>query len=337
MRISIIVNNHNYGRYVGEAIESALAQDHSDVEVIVVDDGSVDDSREVISTFDKKVVTVFKEQGGQSSAVNAGLERATGEAVMVLDADDRLRPSAARRVAELMGAYPEVVRIQFRMAVIDAGGALSGEHVPSFDVQMPSGDIRSLTLSSAFQLVYPPTSGHAFRTTALRQIAPIPTDYGPTGADWYLVHLTSLLGHVASCDDALGEYRIHGQNAYMRAENQTDIRQLQDSIKYQELTMRYMSSLARELGLGDGRMESATNSIFRVISIRFARETHPRAGDSLSAALAGTVRSTITRRDGIPLHRRALVPVWCAAVAAGPRPVARTLVRGEPFRVAVRD
>ena len=69
---SIVITNYNYERYLAEAIESALAQRWADIEVVVVDDGSSDGSRGVIERFGDRVIAVFKENGGQGSAFNAG-------------------------------------------------------------------------------------------------------------------------------------------------------------------------------------------------------------------------------------------------------------------------
>jgi glycosyltransferase involved in cell wall biosynthesis len=69
--VSIIINNYNYGRFLKQAIESALAQTYRLCEVIVVDDGSTDVSRSVLSGFGEHVVAVLKENGGQASAFNA--------------------------------------------------------------------------------------------------------------------------------------------------------------------------------------------------------------------------------------------------------------------------
>ena len=73
MRVSIIINNYNYGQYLGSAISSALSQSYSSVEVIVVDDGSTDNSQEVIGNYTKSIVPVVKPNGGQGSAFNEGL------------------------------------------------------------------------------------------------------------------------------------------------------------------------------------------------------------------------------------------------------------------------
>src|SRR6185295_5604355 len=100
--VSIIVNNYNYGRFLGEAIQSALSQTYPNIEVIVVDDGSTDDSSEVIANFGGSIKTRFKQNGGQTSALNAGLRMSRGDIVCFLDADDALFPSAIAEAVQLL-------------------------------------------------------------------------------------------------------------------------------------------------------------------------------------------------------------------------------------------
>src|SRR3954449_8708213 len=99
MRVAVVVNNFNYERFLSTAIESALAQTHPDVEVVVVDDGSTDGSREVIAGYGDRVRAVYKENGGQASAFNAAFAACTGDVVIFLDADDALLPQTAARAA----------------------------------------------------------------------------------------------------------------------------------------------------------------------------------------------------------------------------------------------
>ena len=107
-RVSILVNNCNYGRFLGAAVDSALAQTHDDTEVIVVDDGSVDDSREVIATYGSRVQAELKPNGGQASAMNVGFSRCRGDVVIFLDADDVLLPDTAERVAQAFNGVPKL-------------------------------------------------------------------------------------------------------------------------------------------------------------------------------------------------------------------------------------
>ena len=92
--VSVIVNNYNYGHFLSEAIDSALAQTYTRTEVIVVDDGSTDDSSEIIAGYGDRIIPVLKENGGQASAFNAGFAKSRGDVICFLDADDYLFPQA---------------------------------------------------------------------------------------------------------------------------------------------------------------------------------------------------------------------------------------------------
>src|SRR5438093_12916614 len=91
---SIIITSYNYGRFLKETIDSALAQSIDDVDVVVVDDGSKDNSREVICSYGGRIVPILKENGGQASAFNAGFSAARGDVICFLDSDDLLLPDA---------------------------------------------------------------------------------------------------------------------------------------------------------------------------------------------------------------------------------------------------
>jgi glycosyltransferase involved in cell wall biosynthesis len=100
--VSIIIPNYNYGDFITAAIESALGQSYPNVEVIVVDDGSTDNSRSVIELFSGRMRPFFQENRGPSAARNTGIWAAGGEWLLFLDSDDVLFP---RAVEELMKAY----------------------------------------------------------------------------------------------------------------------------------------------------------------------------------------------------------------------------------------
>src|SRR3954447_15747865 len=140
--VDIVVNNYNYDRFLAAAVESALAQTHPRTAVIVVDDGSSDDSRQVLAGFEERVSLVLKENGGQSSALNAGLRLCEGDVVLFLDSDDVLHPDAAAAVAAAVAAEPPVAKVQFRMEVIDAEGRPTGEIKPPLHLPLPQGDLR---------------------------------------------------------------------------------------------------------------------------------------------------------------------------------------------------
>ena len=94
--VSIIINNYNYGRYIRQAIESALSQTHKNVELIIVDDGSTDESRCIIEEYKDRAIVIAKQNGGQASAFNVGIMEAKGDFILLLDSDDYLFPEAAQ-------------------------------------------------------------------------------------------------------------------------------------------------------------------------------------------------------------------------------------------------
>lgn len=119
MRVSIVVLNYNYARFVAQAIESALAQDHPDTEIVVVDNGSTDVSPQVIAAYAKRVRIVRQPVNiGQGQGYNLGFEAATGEWIVWLDADDLLDADAISSCLAL--AQNDTAKVQFPLRLIDS-------------------------------------------------------------------------------------------------------------------------------------------------------------------------------------------------------------------------
>jgi Glycosyl transferase family 2 len=323
--VDVVIDNHDYGRYLGAAIDSALAQTYDGVSVIVVDDGSTDDSREVIASFGDRIESVLKENGGQASAFNAGLERSHGDVVLFLDADDILTPHAAERVAAAFRARPELAKVHFRLAVVDESGRPTGEVKPSPHIALPQGDLKAATLRFPFDLARPATSGNAFSRRALRALAPVRDCGDHIGADWYVVHLSALLGPVGAIDDALALYRLHGENLYENSAHSLDLDQIRATIGCAARTRDHLAELAHRLGLeqrpGDASMSEVAD---RAISLKLDPSRHPLAGDTLPGLVRLGVHAAHRRFD-IALPMKAAFALWLAALATAPRPLARRL------------
>ncbi len=88
MQVSVAMINYNYGRNLREAIDSALDQTVAPLEIVVVDDGSTDESRSVLREYGDQIVTVLTENRGPTAATNTALEHCSGEIVCRLDSDD---------------------------------------------------------------------------------------------------------------------------------------------------------------------------------------------------------------------------------------------------------
>ena len=98
--VSVVIVNHNYGRYLGECIDSVLAQTYSRIETIVVDDGSTDNSLEVLRSYSNRLTVVSQNNKGPSAARNAGIARSTGKWIAFLDSDDLWLPEKIREQSE---------------------------------------------------------------------------------------------------------------------------------------------------------------------------------------------------------------------------------------------
>lgn len=104
---TIVITCFNYGNYLAEAIDSALAQSCSPVEVIVVDDGSTDDTRQVALHYRDRITYLYQANSGVSAARNAGIRIARGEFVLTLDADDTLDRDCVAKCVNHLQANPE--------------------------------------------------------------------------------------------------------------------------------------------------------------------------------------------------------------------------------------
>ncbi len=112
-KVSVILPTYNRAKYISRAIDSVLAQTYKDWELIIIDDGSTDNTKEVVEPYlkDKRIKYVWKENGGVSSARNKGLDMATGEFVAFLDSDDFYMPEKLEKSLEVFDRYPDVILV----------------------------------------------------------------------------------------------------------------------------------------------------------------------------------------------------------------------------------
>jgi len=345
--VSIIINNYNYGRYLGAAIDSALGQTYAAVEVIVVDDGSTDDSHAVMQAYGSSIKPLYQRNMGQASAFNQGFACSKGDVIIFLDADDALLPEMAATVVAALCQQPDAAKVMVRMEVIDDQGRLTGEQKPAAHLPLLDGDLRRHTVAFPSDIPWMPTSGNAFRADVLRQIMPVPADYGRVGADWYVAQVTPLFGSVIFLDWVGAQYRVHGQNNYEQASGRIDMCQLRRTMHYARCTHRYVQHYAAQLGLRSPGTEREDLSVAalanRFISLKLAPAEHPYGGDTALRLLWLGVKASLRRFD-VAWPMRLLFTGWFAALACTPgalaRPVAEVFVypqqRGALNRVLER-
>lgn len=216
--VSILINNYNYGRFISKAIDSALNQTYPHIEVIVVDDGSTDNSQEVITSYGDQIIPILKENGGQASAINAGFATSKGDIICFLDADDIFVPEKVEKVVNAFNSGQDIGWCFHRLKLIDAN---TGELIRLSRRDNPSGeydlraDIRRGDFSS---LIAPATSALCFARSLLQQILPIFEAEGSTAADRYMKYLAISLSRGFFLSEQLTIQQIHGSNALTSTE-----------------------------------------------------------------------------------------------------------------------
>ncbi len=217
--VSIIIVNYNYASYVAEAIDSALGQLYPHTEVIIVDDGSTDDSRQIIASYRDQIKSIFKENGGQASAANEGFKASTGNIIIFLDSDDVLHPDALENI--VLTFDDKAAKVHWPLWRIDALGRKTGKLLP--DDVLVEGNLRDqlIKLGPAYcggPPESPPTSGNAWARKFLEEVMPIPVSVFKGGIDHYLFILAPLFGEIRRITNPLGCYRVHGTNNTLRTD-----------------------------------------------------------------------------------------------------------------------
>jgi glycosyltransferase involved in cell wall biosynthesis len=120
--VSAIIPTHDYGRFVARAVESVLAQTYSPIECIVVDDGSTDDTRQVLAGYGDRIRAIHQVNRGPSAARNNGIAAARGRYVGFLDADDVWKPRKIERQVEMLEADAEMGAVGCGVDLVEEGG-----------------------------------------------------------------------------------------------------------------------------------------------------------------------------------------------------------------------
>lgn len=214
--LSVIITSYNYSRYIAASIESVLDQSNDCVQLIVVDDHSTDNSRDIISDFGERITPIFQPQNmGHGAAFNTGFASATGDLVMFLDADDFLLPGAISNILERY--EPEVSIYHYRMRQADINGVL-GAIFPPAQRSLATGDI-SLALRQRGRYNSTVTSGLVFSRSALLKVMPMDAEAFRQGGDGYLTSVVPLYGPSRTSDLTISAYRIHGMNHSVFTQN----------------------------------------------------------------------------------------------------------------------
>lgn len=210
--ISVLINTYNYGRYINQAIDSALAQvfPAGEWEIIVVDDGSTDDTSTRIDEYRDRITYLRKTNGGQASAFNAGVAVARGDIICILDADDYFYPNKLSEVYAEFEKHPDVGIVYNSFDVVNESGDILVEALPP---NLKRGDLSGRTLLGF--VIGSPSSGISFLRRILIPIE-IPEEPFRISADYFYLNILPLVATVGIVNTPLHAYRKHDSNSYLK-------------------------------------------------------------------------------------------------------------------------
>ena len=241
---TVLIDTYNYGEYIEEAVSSALAQDFpaEQREILVVDDGSTDDTQERLQKFGEAIRYLRKPNGGQASAFNVGFEHARGEVIALLDADDVWLPAKLERLYETFEQHSAAGMVYHRVHLWNGTEEISEDtYFIPVSGRVPE-DRRAL-------LQYPMagTSCLAFRREALQKLLPVPESLR-FQADAYLTALVIFVAPVAAMPEFLGKYRLHGANLFQTNAERISRSQIERRMAMREALLGEIQNWLKEHG-----------------------------------------------------------------------------------------
>jgi hypothetical protein len=323
--VSIIVVNYNNADYLAAAIDSALGQDHPICEVIVVDDGSTDNSRFIIADYRGRVRPMLRaENGGQVLAQASAWPLARHPIVIFLDSDDLLLPHAAKTVAGRWAGT--TAKVQFPLLTIDKAGRRLGHIAPKYPPNLDTETIRAELLRTGGS-PNSPGSGNAYSRSSLERMSADggfemenPRDYH---MDAVLECNAPFYGEVVTLYEPLSCYRIHNNNIF--AMNGIENARFAMKCRTFELKVDYLARRCKVWGVAFDSSAARNGSIwYQECRLAEARTTGNRGEESNFAVLLRALRACAGAP--LPLANRILRIMWLMSVATAPRPLARWLI-----------
>lgn len=203
--VSIVTPTYNQAQFLSATLDSMLAQDYPNIEYIVLDDGSTDDTLDVLSCYAGRVQWERQTNMGQSRTLNKGWARARGEYLGYLSSDDLLLPHAISTLVDALQAHPEALVSYCDFQLIDGGGRCTGA------VQSPDYDYRCMVE----ELICPPGPGALFRRSLFEQIGGW-NEHLRKIPDFEFWLRAGRVGPFVRVPRVLAQYRIHEESTAIR-------------------------------------------------------------------------------------------------------------------------
>jgi|GEM_PF-1047311 len=218
-RVSVVIPSYNHAPFIAEAVHSVLRQSLGDLELIVVDDGSTDESLQILAGFtDRRLCVIAQSNQGAHAAFNRGLAEASGKYIALLNSDDMYHPQRLEKLVAVLEADPGIGLASSHITVIDAQdkalGAKHGYHdlepwlLESWERSFRAGeDLRAALLTENYLAT---TSNYVFARQRYEQVGGFrPLRYTH---DWDFALRFARVARLAMVPEPLLRYRVHGHN-----------------------------------------------------------------------------------------------------------------------------
>jgi len=216
--ISVIIPTYNYDRFLREAIDSVLAQTYPALEIIVVDDGSTDDTPRILAEYGDRIRVIRQENLGASAARNTGIAAARGEWVAFLDSDDLWRPRKLECDAARIAADPDLGMVHCGAEQFDNTGKTLFVFLGGLE-----GWVAPDLLRLDREVIAAPGSGLTVRKTAAEEVG----GYDPrleASEDWDFCYRVACRYRAGFIPEVLARYRLHGSGRHL------DIRKMENGM-----------------------------------------------------------------------------------------------------------
>lgn len=211
--VTIIIPTYNYAKYISEAIDSVLNSDfpQDEIEIIVIDDGSQDNTSEVVAAYGSRIKYIFQENSGKAWATKVGIDHSTSKYLFNLDADDLFLPNKIKEVVQIFESDPDIVHIAHPALYWKVNeDTKSPELIPQSIIGRKVSGRELLTFFYRRGILFGGGSTFAGRMEAIRKFS-VPKEVD-IHIDEYLVMCTLNQGYSYFIDFPLSIWRIHGKN-----------------------------------------------------------------------------------------------------------------------------